>query len=183
MTAPETSPSQAPADTNTEQRVAVLAAMGLKPDGTPADPDPAELAAEAEHANAVAWAQVVELAVFRQGVDADALMDSRTFVNSLDQFVDDNPADPAFAERLATHIGAYVEAHPQYKAKPVMALAAAGPAPRPATPPKSAGEALAARFGPVRRRRPAPLTGPPTTAGEAIALAMGAVTIDGPDAA
>lgn len=143
----------------TEQRNAVLKAMGLNADGTDAPLDAATLTAQVEQANTVAWASAVELAVYRtaQGIDTGALLDSRKFVDTLDQFVGDDPTTTDFAERLNAHIAGYVEANPQYRAAATTAttppanaagrLEAGGrkPPPGPAAP-KTAGEALAAAF-------------------------------------
>jgi hypothetical protein len=141
-----------------EQRNAVLKAMGINSDGTDVPPDAATLTAQIEQANSVAWASAVELQVFRSAkdVDASALLDSRKFVDTLDQFVGDDPGTPDFAERLTAHIATYVEAHPQYRA----AQAGAAPAANAAGRLEAGG------------RKPAPANTAPKTAGEALALAF-----------
>lgn len=146
----------------TEQRNAVLKAMGLNADGTDAPPDAATLTAQIEQANTEKWAAAVELAVYRTAKDVDiaTLMDSRKFVSSLDQFVGDNPSTPDFAERLNAHIAAYVEANPQYRAAPVTVPAATTPA---------AGAAGRLEAG---GRKPAAGNATPKTAGEALAAAF-----------
>lgn len=107
-----------------KQRVAaVLKALGINPDGTNAPKDPAALAAAVEEAQAAAWSTAVENQVLRmKGVDADRLLDSRAFIDTLDEFVDDDPNSSTFKTKLAAHVKAYVEKHPSFKATP------AGPA-------------------------------------------------------
>jgi hypothetical protein len=141
-----------------EQRDAVLKAMGLNADGTDVPPDAATLTAQIEQANTVAWASAVELAVYRTAKDIDtaSLLDSRKFVDTLDQFVGDDPTTTDFAERLNGHIAAYVEANPQYRAAQPAAAPPANAAgrlevggrkpPAGGAQPKTAGEALAAAF-------------------------------------
>ena len=105
-----------------QQRDAVLAALGLAPDGTNAPPDPATLTAQIEQAQATAWANAVELTVTRTalaaGVDAERLLDSRAFIDSLDEFTDEDPTSPEFRTKLDAHIQAYVAQHPAFKATP-----------------------------------------------------------------
>lgn len=146
----------------TEQRNAVLKAMGLQPDGTDAPPDAATLTAQIQQANTEKWAAAVELAVYRTAKDVDiaTLMDSRKFVSSLDQFVGDNPSTPDFAERLNAHIAAYVEANPQHRTTPATV---------PATTTPAAGAAGRLEAG---GRKPAPGNAAPKTAGEALAAAF-----------
>jgi hypothetical protein len=102
-----------------QQRDAILKAAGFTPDGKDAPPDTEALAAQIEQERAVAWTTGVELSVFRTaqaaGVDGDKLLDSRAFVDSLDEFTEDDPRSPDFRTKLDAHIKAYVEKHPQFK--------------------------------------------------------------------
>lgn len=127
-----------------KQRVAaVLKALNLKADGSEADPDPAALAAQIQEAQAVAWTNAVELSVVRStlavGANAEALLDSRAFIDSLDQFVDDDPNSGEFKKKIADHVKAYVDKHPTFKA------AAPGPARSGGDHPGGAGQPPAER--------------------------------------
>lgn len=110
-------------DKASQQLTAVLKALGKNPDGTDAPPDPAAIQQQVEHAQAAAWSTTVENQVLRiKDVDADRLLDSRAFVDSLDPFVDDDPHSAEFKTKLAAHVRQYVIDNPSYKA------ASAGPA-------------------------------------------------------
>lgn len=102
------------------QRDAVLKAMGLNADGTDAPPTTEALAAQIEQERAVAWTSAVELNVFRTaqaaGADGEKLLDSRAFVDSLDEFTEDDVRTPEFRTKLDAHIKKYVEQHPTFKA-------------------------------------------------------------------
>lgn len=104
-----------------QQRNAVLQVLGINPDGTNAPPDATKLAAQLEQQQTVAKSNAVELSVFRvaapAGADADALLDSRGFLDSLIQFREDDPASPEFRQKLEAHIRAYVEQNPKFKAQ------------------------------------------------------------------
>lgn len=127
-----------------KQRVsAVLKALGLNADGTDAPADPAALAAQIQEAQAVAWTNAVELSVVRStlavGANAEALLDSRAFIDSLDQFVDDDPNSGEFKKKIADHVKSYVDKHPTFKA------AAPGPARSGGDHPGGAGQPPAER--------------------------------------
>ena len=123
---------------------ALAIALGLKTGDEP--PDPAKLAEELKAEKDRAQAEIsrrdtelkaktVELAVLqaaqRHGADGPALLDSRTFLNSLAGL---DPAAGDFADKLGEAIGKAVEQVPRYK------LAPAAPAPpAPPTVPKSGG--------------------------------------------
>lgn len=125
------------------QRDAILKAAGYKPDGSEADPDPAALTAQIQEAQAVAWTNAVELSVVRStlavGANAEALLDSRAFIDSLDQFVDDDPNSGEFKKKIADHVKSYVDKHPTFKA------AAPGPARSGGDHPGGAGQPPAER--------------------------------------
>jgi hypothetical protein len=115
--------------THQSQLDGIAKALGLKPEeATPeqimAERDAAH--ARAEASAAAARSSAVELAVFRAasqaGVNAGALLDSRTFVSTLDGL---DPADQSFAQAVADKIAAAVETNPAWKA-PVPAAAPAG---------------------------------------------------------
>jgi hypothetical protein len=102
------------------QRDAILKAAGLNPDGQQAPATTEALTAQVEQQQAVAWTAAVELNVFRTaqaaGANGEALLDSRAFIDSLDAFTEDDPTGPDFRTKLETHIKAYVEKHPTFKA-------------------------------------------------------------------
>jgi hypothetical protein len=126
-----------------QQRDAILKAAGLKADGTEADPDPAALTEQIQQAQAVAWTNAVELSVVRSalavGADSEKLIDSRAFIDSLDEFVDLDPNTAEFKKKLADHVKAYVDKHPTFKA------AAPGPARSGGDHPGGAGQPPAER--------------------------------------
>lgn len=103
----------------------VLKAIGVKPDGTE-DIKPEEIAAKLEQANSAAWQRGVKLQVFtiasKHGADPTALLDSMTFIDSLDDLVDVDPDSADFAKQLESKIKAAVKDNPKFKATP------AGPA-------------------------------------------------------
>jgi len=103
-----------------KQRDAVLAAMGLKPDGTEAV-DPDKLGAQLADVQSRAWETAVENKVLRMagrlGLDADGLLDSLAFLDSL-QALDAEPEAADFAQKLEAHVTAFVTANPKFKATP-----------------------------------------------------------------
>jgi len=114
------------------QRDAVLKALGIKADGS-ADVDPAQVAEQAQND---AWVAKVSLAIYqsagRLGADAAKLLDSVTFIDSLDQHVTVQPGDPNFAAQVDAAITSAVTANAAYKtATPVPP---ASGAPMPGTP-------------------------------------------------
>jgi hypothetical protein len=92
------------------QRDKVLAAFGLKSDGTE-DQSPEKLTAQLQQFQANTWELTVENTVLRTapklGADAEALMDSNRFLDSLAE-LDDN-AD------LQKHIADFVAQNPKFK--------------------------------------------------------------------
>lgn len=106
-----------------QQRDAVLKALGLNPDGTALD-DPAQAAAKltqrATEAESAAWGANVKLEVFqlagKLGANPAALLDSLTFVDSLDELTDADPRSAEFRTALEAKITAAVQANPNLKA-------------------------------------------------------------------
>lgn len=95
------------------QRDKVLSALGLKPDGTE-DQSPEKLTAQLEQFQANLWERTVENTVLRSapklGADADALLDSNKFLDSLAEL--DDGAD------LEAHITQFVAQNPKFKSGP-----------------------------------------------------------------
>jgi hypothetical protein len=101
------------------QRDAILKALGLTPDGKDAPPDADALAAQVTQLQAVAWENGAQAAIVRvagaAGADADALLDSNTFLNSLEGFVSDDPNSAEFRTKMQAHIKAWVEKNPKHR--------------------------------------------------------------------
>lgn len=97
----------------------VLKALGLKDDGTE-DIKPEDITARLEQANHVAWQRGVKLQVVtlagRHAANAEALLDSMSFINSLDDLVDDDPDSVEFATKLESKIKQAVKDNPRYAA-------------------------------------------------------------------
>jgi len=113
-----------------QQRDAVLKALGLTTDGTDAPPDPEALAAQVTDQQAIAWETAAENAVLRvataAGADADALLDSTAFLDSIvsDDFIGLDPKSAEFRTKLQAHITVWVDKHPKHKATPTTPTAA-----------------------------------------------------------
>lgn len=126
-----------------EQMAGIARALGLAPEET----TPEQLTAQRDQARADAAtaaaatrATQVELAVFRAahlaGVNASALLDSRTFVATLDGL---DPAGTDFGQLVAEKITSAVETNPAWRAQsPVPAVPATAPVPPPLAPPAPA---------------------------------------------
>lgn len=132
---------------------ALLAADVAKALGLTGDPpDPATLAAQVEDARNAAWATSVELHIFRTaaaaGADPDKLLDSRKFIESLDDLVDLDPSSEEFRTQLQAKVQA---AAAQYPAAPQTPGAPSGPRPDPSqgsrgTPPAARPTSLTAAY-------------------------------------
>lgn len=118
-----------------QQFEAMLKAAGVKPDGTPAD-DPAAVAAQlaqrAEHAEALAFQNGVKFNVHQAatelGGDAARLLDSMSFIDTLDDLAEagTDPGSPEFAAAVKAKVAAAIESNPAYKVS-----GPAGPRPDP----------------------------------------------------
>lgn len=88
---------------------AIAKALGLKQDDTA--PDPAKLAEQVTAEQQRARDAQVQLAVYRnsKGVDVDALLDSKSFTDTL------TDVDPTNAEAVAAAVKSFVDAHPRFK--------------------------------------------------------------------
>jgi hypothetical protein len=117
-----------------QQRNAILAALGIKEDGSP-DVDPVQVAAEATNR---AWVAEVSLAIHtasgRLGADANRLLDSVQFLDSLDEHVTAQPGDTEFASQVDAAITAALEKNPGYRAVSTPPTPPASGAPLPGTP-------------------------------------------------
>lgn len=116
-----------------QQMDALAKALGLKPDDAP--PDPAALTAQIAEEQGKAREAAVQLAVYRNAAaneaNADALLDSASFLRSLADI------DPTNAEAVNAAIKAAVEANPLLKSAP----------PVPPTPPFPGGPRTPAPTG------------------------------------
>lgn len=100
------------------------------------DANPDVLAERIEQAQDFAWKSGVELAVYRGasalGADPSALLDSLSFIQSLDALSEDTPGTPEFDAALAKAIAAALEQNPtKYKAAQAAAPVSPGQAPGP----------------------------------------------------
>lgn len=108
-----------------QQRDGVLKALGLNADGSAVlDPEAAvtQLTQRATQAESTAWGATVKLGVFQRAAELGgnpvALLDSLSFVDSLDELVDANPASAEFRTALEAKIKAAVAANPTLGAAP-----------------------------------------------------------------
>ncbi|WP_242882594.1 hypothetical protein [Actinomadura litoris] len=122
-TAKQAAAEQARAELTTQ----IGRALGLITDEDTA-PDPAALTDQLVAAQNDARRRTIELAVYqaagRLGADPDAILDSRTFADSVSDL---NPSDEAFTARLTERIAAALEANSRLRVPP--------PAPAPSPPP------------------------------------------------
>jgi len=103
-----------------QQLEAVMKALGLKADGGDAPPDPEALAAQVTEQQAINWETAAENAILRvaptAGADADALLDSNAFLDSLGDLIALDPKSAEFRTKLQAHITVWVDKHPKHKA-------------------------------------------------------------------
>lgn len=108
-----TAKQRAAEEARTELAQQIGRALGLVDDDTPPDPD--QLAQQLAAEQAKAKATAVELAVFRTapaaGADPDALLDSRTFADSVANL------DPTDTDAIKNAITAAIEANPRLAAQ------------------------------------------------------------------
>lgn len=113
-----TSAKQTAADEARQELTAQIAkALGLADDE---EVDPAELTEQIEQAQAAAWRSGVELQVHRVasrlGGNADALLDSLAFIDSLDDLVDVDPRSGEFSTQLEAKVQAALDRNSSYRA-------------------------------------------------------------------
>lgn len=111
------------------QRDKILKALGLDGDGKEIV-DPATLTEQIDRYKAIAWEGAVESHVVRLaasvGFDADTLLDSNQFLNSLEDLVELDPTGGDFKTKLEKHLKDFVGKHPKFKATPAGAPARSG---------------------------------------------------------
>jgi hypothetical protein len=140
-----TTAKQTAADEARQELTAQIArALGLSEDE---EVDPGALTEQIEQAQAAAWRSGVELQVHRVasrlGGNADALLDSLSFIDSLDDLVDADPRSADFATELEAKVQAALEKNQNYRA--AGQAPAASTAPRPDRSQGPRGAAPAAR--------------------------------------
>ncbi|WP_051393059.1 hypothetical protein [Glycomyces arizonensis] len=112
--------AQKDAQAAASQRDAVLKAYGLNADGSEAV-DPDKLSAQVDQMRAREWETVVENKLLRAaprlGVDADGLLDSVAFLDSLAE-LDTDHVGADFGQKLEAHVTEFVTANPKFKAQP-----------------------------------------------------------------
>ena len=105
-------------EARTELAKQVAKALGLETGDQP--PDPAKLTEQIEAAQAQAWRSGVELQVHRiagrLGGNAEALLDSLSFIDSLDDLTEADPRSADFRTQLEAKVQAALERNPSYKA-------------------------------------------------------------------
>lgn len=151
-----TTAKQTAAEEARQQTLAQVAkALGLGDSDEPLTAD--EVASQIEAAQGAAWQAGVELNVYRLaptlGANADALLDSLKFIDSLQDLVDEDPRSPEFATALTAKVQAALDANPNLR---TAGQAPAAPRPDPSqgsrgTPPArfsgSLTDALKAHYG------------------------------------
>lgn len=149
-TAKQTAAEQARQETLAQ----VAKALGIGQEGEPVDP--AQLTEQIEYAQAVAFRSSVQLSVYRAAgrlsADADALLDSNSFIDSLDDLTEDDPQSPEFAAAVEAKVQEALEKHPSK-------FRAGGQAPNGTTTP---------RPDPSQGTRGQPPAGRPKTLSEAL---------------
>jgi hypothetical protein len=143
-----TAAKQTAAQEARQQTLAEVAkALGIGQEGKPVSAE--DLAGQIEQAQSSAWVSAVELQVYRAagslGADAEALLDSNFFRDSLDDLVDEDPRSAEFAEALKTKVQAALEAKPD-KYRPAGTAAPAGPRPDPSQGARGAGPTIDGRI-------------------------------------
>lgn len=138
-----TTAKQSAADEARQEMTAQIArALGL---GEDEELDPAELTEQIEQAQAAAWKSGVELQVHRLagrlGGNADALLDSMSFIDTLDDLVDVDPRSAEFVEQLEALVQAAMEKNPNYRAAGQAPAAPTAPRPDRSQGPRGAGQA------------------------------------------
>lgn len=128
-----TTAKQTAADEARQELTAQIAkALGLAEDE---EVDPAALTGQIEQAQAAAWRSGVELQVHRVasrlGGNADALLDSLSFIDSLDDLVDADPRSAEFTAQLEAKVQAALEKNQNYRATGQAPAAPSAPRPDP----------------------------------------------------
>lgn len=118
--------AQAAAKEKEAQLTAVLKALGKNADGSDAPPDPEAIATEArqrvERAEALAFQKSVKFDVHQAatelGADPARLLDSMTFIDSLDDLAEagTDPGSPEFTAAIKSKVAEALERNPAYKA-------------------------------------------------------------------
>lgn len=141
-----------------EARTAVTAqiakALGIGQEGQPVSAE--DLAGQIEQHQAAAWRSGVELQLYKLagtlGANAEALLDSVSFVDSLDDLVDADPRDPDFTEQLKAKVQAAMERNPVFRAGQTATAAPAGPRPDLSQGARGAGPDLDSRIAEAQKR-------------------------------
>jgi hypothetical protein len=135
-----TTAKQTAADEARQETLAQVAkALGIGKEGEPVDP--AALTTQIEQAQAAAWVSGVELQIHRLagrlGADAEALLDSNAFRDTLDDLVDTDPRSADFATALEAKVQAALEKNPgKYKTAGQAPAGAGAPRPDPSQGPR-----------------------------------------------
>lgn len=127
----------------------IAVALGLATD----EPiDPAKLTEQVEQSQNAAWTALAETQVWRVagklGADAEALLDSRSFIDSLEEIDGDDPRAPEFLEALKTKVAEALERNPGLK----VGGTSAAPRPDPSQGARGAGPTLDSRIAEAQSR-------------------------------
>lgn len=150
-----TTAKQTAADEARQELAAKLGkALGIVPDGQPADPE--QLTAQLSEYQTEVWSQGVENLVLRNastyGVNPAAVLDSVSFWESIGDLQEASPRDADFAAKVEAAVKGLAERNPAFKAAPAApprsgADMSGGPGQPPKQRPKSLHEALSRTFG------------------------------------
>jgi vacuolar-type H+-ATPase subunit H len=138
----------------------IAKALGIGQEGEPVSAE--DLAGQIEDAQTAAWVSSVELQIYRTasalGADADALLDSNAFRQSIDELGDQDPRTPEFAEALKAKVQEALDSKPDKFRTATAGQAPASPRPDPSqgargpavTRPTSLGDAVAQHYAAKR---------------------------------
>lgn len=115
------------AQTANDQRAAILKTLGLTPEGKDEPLTQEQIDEKLAEAHDQTWSTQVENVLLRTGnVNSDKLLDSMTFLGTLDQFTDLDPRSKEFGDKLTKHIAQYVKDHPEYATEATSGAARSG---------------------------------------------------------
>lgn len=113
-----TSKANAAAEERAKLTAEFAKTLGITPGDEPLDP--AKLSEQIQQAQASAWRNGTELAMYRVagslGADAEALLDSNSFLDTLDDLVDVDPRSAEFLTALKAKVEAAMATNPRFKA-------------------------------------------------------------------
>jgi hypothetical protein len=140
-------------EARTEMAKQVAKALGIDTGDTP--PDPAELTKQIEQAQAQAWRSGTELQVYQAaaqlGANAAALLDSLSFIDSLDDLVDADPRSAEFATALQAKVQEAMTRNPSFKVNGAAPASPAVPRPDPSQGARGPGPTIDSRIAEAQK--------------------------------